>query len=174
MRARHTRPLRSIAEVVAMLFARVSAVLMLFLVPPNVDAGVFAPDVRRLLAHSQTFRAQCVRIAAEPRVNVRIEIVNTLDGGRAQTTIHRLSSGAIEADVSVLFGENYRELLAHEFEHVIEQLDGVNLRAEAAEGRAWELASGAFETRRAFLAGVQVMRETEPGYAHAVAILPAR
>ncbi len=132
-------------------------------IPANVEAGLFASDVLTLLRLSDTFRQQCERIAADGRVRVRLAIVNTIDGGgRAQTTFRRYRSGALSADVEVLFGENYRELLAHEFEHVLEQIDGVDLRREAADGRAWQVGEGAYETRRAFLAGVQVLREAEP------------
>jgi hypothetical protein len=108
-------------------------------------------------------------------VRVKIEIAFTLPSGRAETAIHRFANGAIRADVVVLFGENYRELLAHEFEHVIEQVDGVDLRQEAAQGRAWLLPGGAFETRRAFATGVQVLREAESVPAHAPpAVHPTR
>jgi hypothetical protein len=143
-------------------------------IPSNIDAGVFAHDMIALLGRSATFRSQCERVADARRVRVTLAIVSTLNSGRAQTTIHRFSSGAIRADVEVLFGENYRELLAHEFEHVLEQVEGVNLSREAADGRAWRLPGGAFETRRAFLAGVQVMREVESTHAHAVAAAAVR
>jgi hypothetical protein len=131
-------------------------------IPSNIDAGVFGADMASLLQRSETFRAQCDRLAQAPRVHVKIDIAFALDSGRAQTAIHRLSSGAIQADVVVLFGENYRELLAHEFEHILEQVDGVDLRQEVAQGLAWQLPSGAFETRRAQNTGVQVLREAEP------------
>jgi hypothetical protein len=137
-------------------------------IPSNVDAGVFAHDMIALLRRSDTFRAQCERLAESPRVRVKIAITFGLNSGRAQTAIHRFSSGAIRADVMVQFGENYNELLAHEFEHVLEQLEGVDLRHEAAEGRAWVLPGGVFETRRAFATGVQVLRESERPHTHAV------
>ena len=144
-------------------------------VPPNVDAGVFAPDVLALLRVSDTFRSQCARIASDPRVRVRLAISCSVEGNsRAQTLFRRYRTGTLVADVDILFGENYRELLAHEFEHVIEQLDGVNLRREAADGRAWEVEKGTFETRRAFLAGTQVLREAERMHAAPVAVLPLR
>jgi hypothetical protein len=63
--------------------------------------------------------------------------------------------------VTLVFAENYVELLGHEFEHVLEQIDGVNLRADAARGHARILADGAYETRRATEAGLQVLREYE-------------
>src|SRR5262249_28409290 len=133
------------------------------------DAGVFRRDVAALLQRSDTFRAQCGRLAESRRVRVKIGIAFELDGGRAQTMIHRFPSGAITADVVILFGENYRELIAHEFEHVLEQVDGVDLRHEAAAGRAWLLAGGMFETRRAIETGIQVSRESESLHARAAA-----
>ena len=130
-------------------------------IPSNIDAGVFTRDVIELLSLSDTFRSQCERVAGAARVRVTLAIVTSLNGGRAQTAIHRFPSGAILAEVEVLFGENYRELLAHEFEHILEQIEGVDLRQEAANGRAWLLPDGAFETRRAYVTGVQVRTESE-------------
>jgi hypothetical protein len=193
MYGRHTRPLRSIAEVFRMVVRRRCAVLLFVVsslpgalcaqqqrdqcataIPPNIEAGVFARDMIALLRRSETFRCQCARIAQARGVRVTIEIAFNLDSGRAQTAIHRDASGAIRAEVVVLFGENYRELLAHEFEHVLEQMDGVDLRQEAAQGRAWLLPGGAFETRRALATGVQVLREAEPVHAHAAAVSATR
>jgi hypothetical protein len=186
MQGRHMRPLRSIAEVFRMVVRRWCAVLLFVVsglsvalcaqqqrdqcataIPPNIEAGVFVREMIALLRLSETFRSQCARLAQAPGVRVTIEIAFNLDSGRAQTAIHRYASGAIRAEVVVLFGENYRELLAHEFEHVLEQIDGVDLRQEAAQGRAWLLPGGVFETRRAFAMGVQVLREAEPVHAHA-------
>ena len=145
-------------------------------IPANVSAGLLESDALSLLRRSDTFRAQCERIAAEPRVRVTLAITRSIPaGGRAQTTFRRFRSGRLFAEVEILFGDNYRELLAHEFEHVIEQLDGVDLRREAAEGRAWEVAAGTFETRRAHRAGLQVLREVAPAHAHmAAAAQPTR
>ena len=64
-------------------------------------------------------------------------------------------------DVTLRFAEDYLELLAHEFEHIIEQIDGIRLRDEASQGRAWVTPTGAFETRRAFDAGVRAREEYE-------------
>ena len=106
-------------------------------IPANVSAGLFAPDVQALLRLSDTFRSQCDRIAGDPRVRVSVSVAYSVDGGgRAQTTFRRHRSGTLSAEVELLFGENYRELLAHEFEHVLEQIDGVNLHEEAAARRA--------------------------------------
>jgi len=144
-------------------------------IPTNVEPGMLTAEMQALQRRSETFRAQCDRIGAESRVRVRLSVVYSVEGGgRAQTRIRRYRSGALFADVEILFGENYRELLAHEFEHVIEQIDGVDLAQEAAAGRAWEIASGTFETRRALLAGVQVRHEAEMPHAHAPAAAATR
>jgi hypothetical protein len=135
------------------------------LIPANIEARILASDVMALLERSDTFRAQCARIAAAPNVRVTLTVVATIDSARAQTAIRRYATGSLNADVELVFGENYRELLAHEFEHIIEQIDGVNLRQEAAAGRAWQLPGGAFETRRALTAGVQALREADTAHA---------
>jgi hypothetical protein len=138
-------------------------------VPSNIDAGLLAHDVIALLQRSETFRSQCERIAAVPSVRVAIALQHGATAERAHTTMYRYQAGAIKAEVFLRFGEDLRELLAHEFEHIIEQIDGVNLRNEVAEGRAWMLTGGVFETRRAFSAGVQVVRECEALHVHTIA-----
>jgi len=138
-------------------------------VPPNVDAGLLTHDFIALLQRSDTFRSQCERIAAVPSVRVVIALQQDSEAPRAHTTMYRYQAGAIRAAVFIRFGEDFRELLAHEFEHIIEQIDGVSLRHEVAEGRAWILTGGVFETRRAFEAGLQAVRECNALHAHAVA-----
>jgi hypothetical protein len=130
--------------------------------PSNVDAGMLHPIVVGLLRRSWTFRQQCQRIAATRRLRIAIHVGNSIEeGARAQTVIGRYEAGGLRADVTVRFSEDYLELVAHEFEHVLEQVDGVNLQDEVASGRAWRTASGAFETRRAFNAGVRARQECD-------------
>jgi hypothetical protein len=137
--------------------------------PFNIDAGRLTPDLLELMQRSPTFRRQCERIAATRSLRVTVRVVPTIDaGGRAQTTIHRYDAGGLRAEVSVRFSEDYFELLAHEFEHILEQVEGVRLRDEVAAGRAWITPSGAFETRRAARAGVRVRQECEASAAEAV------
>lgn len=138
-------------------------------VPPNIDARLLTEDVIALLQASPTFRAQCDRIAAALNLRIDIELVHSLAAGRAETTITRFEFGAVRALVRISFGQDYRELIAHEFEHIIEQLDGVNLRWEAEHGRAWLVDTEAFETQRASDAGRRVRREVEPGVHTALA-----
>jgi hypothetical protein len=53
------------------------------------------------------------------------------------------------------------EYLAHEIEHVLEQIDGVDLRTAVKNGvtGAWQTSSGAFETARAVAVGRLVAQE---------------
>ena len=55
------------------------------------------------------------------------------------------------------------EFIAHELEHILEQLDGVDLQAQAGNGVVWKAGDGAFETRRAIEAGRRVAREITTG-----------
>ena len=130
--------------------------------PSNIDAGMLQPIVIELLQRSATFRQQCRRMAVTQVLRVRLHVSTTVDpGARAQTVINHYEAGAIRAEMTVRFAEDYQELLAHEFEHILEQVEGVDLRAEAASGRAWRTRSGAFETRRAFDAGVRARQEVD-------------
>ena len=130
--------------------------------PANIEAGMFGPEILAILSRSETFRRQCLRIAAARFLRIRLGVTAQAAGDyRALTILVRYDAGSLRADVTLVFAENYVELLAHEFEHVLEQLDGVNLRADAARGHARILPDGAYETRRATEAGLQVLREYE-------------
>lgn len=137
-------------------------------VPANVQAGILTREFIALLQASPTFRSQCERIAAAPYARVRIEVVDAQTIARADTAMTRYQAGALYAHVRIRFGQNYPELMAHEFEHIIEQLECVDLRAEVARGRAWAIESDVFETRRASEAGVRVRHESELSETHAI------
>jgi hypothetical protein len=136
-------------------------------IPRNIQAGILTDAIVALLQVSATFRAQCERIAAVRSAHVDLAIAQPLGGARAQTTLTHYEAGALRAYVTIAFGQDYDELIAHEFEHIIEQLDGVDLRAEALEGRAWLIETNVFETRRATEAGRRVRRERNLSEAHA-------
>jgi hypothetical protein len=114
-------------------------------------------DFAIFLEKSPTLQRQCERINAARHVRVVVRLARrTMDGpGQARTTFRRYRSGGIIADVDVPFGERFVELLAHELEHVLEQIDGVDLRAMAAGGApgVTELREGIYETERARAAG---------------------
>jgi hypothetical protein len=139
--------------------------------PRNIDAGILAPELTALLQRSPTFQRQCARIASVAVLRVRIGISRRIDGrARAQTIIDRYESGAVRADVSLVFADDYVELIAHEFEHILEQVEGVRLRDEIKLHRAWLTGTGAYETQRAFDAGVRVRQECDALAAEAIEV----
>jgi hypothetical protein len=129
--------------------------------PLNIDPGPLREQFTALLQRSATFRRQCARIAATPALRVTLRVAASTGElfVRAQTVVDRFEGGAIRAEVTLRFSEDPLELLAHEFEHILEQIDGVVMRDEVARGRAWKGPSGAFETRRAADAGIRVRAE---------------
>jgi len=128
--------------------------------PVNIAAGMLEQHMILLLERSETFRQQCRRIAASPYVRVRFELGMRIEGGgRAETVINRYQAGAVVAIVTVRFAQDYFELIPHEIEHVIEQMDGVRLAEELVARRAWLASSGSYETRRAAAMGTKVRGE---------------
>ncbi|MEP6918921.1 MAG: hypothetical protein ABJC89_24990, partial [Acidobacteriota bacterium] len=65
----------------------------------------------------------------------------------------------VSVDIHVTRLQDPVELIAHEIEHVIEQLDGVDLEAHARGGNVWKRDDGAFETQRAIVVGRRVAHE---------------
>ena len=126
--------------------------------PDNIEvARTLQPLLAQALMQSATVQRQCQLIAAAPhvRVAVRLQVGRLAAGARAEATISRYEAGALFAEIRLPVSVNLIEMLAHELEHVIEQMEGVSL-ARLADGRqagVSRLADGAFETRRAQIAG---------------------
>lgn len=132
--------------------------------PPNVQVhGVLLPAASSLLQKSALFVSQCERVARalHVRVSVTLNPRIPLTLYRATTNFRRFSSGLIIAEIELGLVYDYDALLAHEFEHVLEQLDGwvlphlVNVRSAGVT----KLFTGAFETQRAIDAGLAASRE---------------
>lgn len=132
-------------------------------IPGNIEIPRGQQDVvNEMLRRSPTFRAQCSRIASATHLHVVVakSLLPPPDG--AMTDISRTPDGRIDADVQVGTLGDMTLLIAHEFEHIIEQLDGVDLPAMAARtgtGVSVNARSGHFETQRAIEAGQRVARE---------------
>jgi len=131
--------------------------------PPNVAVPPPYDDlVNDMLRSSPTFRAQCSRLAAATRLHVSVQRSLLAPPQSAVTRLVRHNDGRIEADVEIgLFGDIVL-LIAHEFEHIIEQLDDVNLPAMAdrsGTGVRLDPTTGHFETERAIAVGHRVARE---------------
>src|SRR6185369_15358626 len=119
----------------------------------------FAPELRAevddLLRRSPTFRAQYQRIADAGSVVVGVNVDVSLceTSYRARTTFRRYQSGVILATVAIGPGSHRGEGIAHEFEHILEQLDGRDLPklANNHSNGVWYSGSDVIETDRAIL-----------------------
>jgi hypothetical protein len=80
---------------------------------------------------------------------------------RARTAVSRYPQGAIRAVVELPCVVDLSELLPHELEHVLEQVEGLDLPALAKDGSSGvqELSRGVYETDRARNAGFDAIRE---------------
>jgi hypothetical protein len=132
--------------------------------PVNLTfAEHFRPTIEAMLERSPTFRRQCLRIAQTPGLMVRMRLLhgNPTSGVRARTDIGISADRRVIASVAIRPLENLPELIAHEFEHILEQLDGRNL-PQLANNRAkdvWYSGSDVIETDRAIRAGRTVRDE---------------
>ena len=136
------------------------------LVPSNIVVGdSFRPLLEAMLRDSPTFRRQCLRIAAEPTVTVelKIEPLRLRSDVRATTSVTRQPNGRRLAQIAIAPLNDIVELIAHEIEHVIEQLDEVDLVALAALPRTGVHETlglpGTYETARATRVGRKVTAE---------------
>ena len=134
--------------------------------PTNLKGGVFQTVVDRMWRQSPTFRRQCGRVAASPELTVfiRLDSPHTPSSVRAFTTFSRKNGSIVKAEIVLLSASQTIELIAHELEHVIEQLDGVDLTGHHAAGAA-HAGANTFESERAIEAGRRVAREVESGHA---------
>jgi len=135
--------------------------------PPNLSvAPAYQEVVEAMRRVSPTFRQQCLRIANAPRLTVVVQgaRVPLSNNARAFTRILRENGGRLHAVVQIGQLEPAAELIAHEVEHVIEQLDGIDLRAKAAMAttgvRRCQCGDvDVFETQWAVVVGLQVADE---------------
>ena len=130
--------------------------------PANLSAAtVFKPYLERMVRVSPAFRSQCARLGAAPsvRVQLRLEDPQRRPSFRARTVLVREKDVLVAAHILLYPSPDAVELIAHEIEHVLELLDGVDLEAHVGSGNVWKREDGAFETRRATEAGLRVARE---------------
>jgi hypothetical protein len=134
--------------------------------PPNlIVPSTFRRTVDAMLRGSPTFRRQCVRIANAPRITVVIDWFQPVaaDRVRARTVLSTSRDGRRYAKVLIRPLDDPVELIAHEIEHVIEQLDDVDLPALAAVPtsgvRACDCPGAGFETIRAVRTGLAAADE---------------
>jgi hypothetical protein len=134
-------------------------------IPYNLQVDpAYRPLLEWMLERSPTFRRQCLRVAGNPQLTIHLYLSGTYPtrGGRALTRFSR-AGGSLHAEVYVARFDNDVELIAHEIEHVIEQLDGIDLSSLAALPdtgvHQTTPTADVFETSRAAQAGLRVARE---------------
>jgi len=133
--------------------------------PANIHVDpLLQPLVAKLLERSPTLRRQWQAIGSS-RI-VRVSLISTpllreSLSTRARTEVSRYASGAIRALVVLPTVVDITELLPHELEHVLEQIDGLDLPALARqdESGVYEISRGVYETERARHAGSGALRE---------------
>jgi hypothetical protein len=133
--------------------------------PANITVpSTIAPVMRDMLDASPTFRRQCARIAraTEGRVEITIQKPRSVQY-HGMSMIRHGKSRTWTATVEVFISNDLPELLAHELEHVIEYIDGVDLPRLAQQGLAGVARSGSelYETARAIATGKRVRSEFE-------------
>jgi hypothetical protein len=134
------------------------------MLPPHSDIpAICRPLLDDMWRGSATFRRQWIRLAA-----ARVQIAITFDTApndqtRAQSKISRRAGLRVRISLR-LVGLDAIALLAHELEHVLEQLDGVDLAHAVASHVHGAKANGTppvFETRRAIVVGRLVAAEVQ-------------
>jgi hypothetical protein len=134
--------------------------------PPVIQVESLLRTVTaRMLEKSPTFKRQCDLIGGSGSIVVKVRVVPAPRNSftRATTTFRRYTSGITIADVEIPAASRIVELLAHEFEHIAEYVEGVDLKsmARARPDEAFRLRDGSFETNRAVQAGRAAVNEVE-------------
>jgi hypothetical protein len=132
--------------------------------PPNIEvAHDLARVLERIYQRSATFRAQCERIAGADNLRVTIRIDTAIPGRCRAYTIVQRRGYDIAADVRLPAGRELIELIGHEFEHLLEQIEGLDLKrlARIKGSGVRELEGRVFETDRAQAAGRLVAAEID-------------
>jgi hypothetical protein len=115
-----------------------------------------------LIARSPTLRRQCEAITSALHVQIYLESSRYLTGCcRARANFTR-DGRSIHVVIEIPITADFPELLAHELEHVVEQIEGLNLRemARAPRSGVREVGTNIYETNRATTAGRTAARET--------------
>jgi Tol biopolymer transport system component len=135
--------------------------------PTNLEADpIFRPFLEKMYRSSATFKRQCRRLAAATSLRVRVLVEDEPRPSRsfsARSVLTRLAGSLAHADVFVKTSPDTIEHIAHELEHILELLDGVNLTAHIDTRLVWKSGDNIFETQRAIDAGRHVAREVSTG-----------
>jgi Tol biopolymer transport system component len=124
-------------------------------------AAILQPTLESMWQSSPTFRRQCRRLAgaSDLRVTLSLEDLGRRPSHRAKAAFKHLNGRLVAVDVQVTTLDAAVELVAHEIEHIIEQLDGADLERHVRAGAVRKHEDGSFETLRATTVGRRVARE---------------
>jgi hypothetical protein len=86
------------------------------------------PLVWSMWLQSPTFRRQCQRLSQHPEIVVEFELTARVARNSGRARLKRRPGGMTAAvQIGLREPSGYVELIAHELEHVLEQLDGTDL-----------------------------------------------
>jgi len=132
--------------------------------PANVELEQdLARVLQRIYDRSPSFKAQCERIARAGNLRVTVRIDTSIPSRCRAFTIVKRQGFEIRAEVHLPPSNGLTELVAHEFEHLIEQVEGLDLKrlARVKGSGVRELEGRVFETVRAQTAGRIVAAEVD-------------
>jgi hypothetical protein len=138
--------------------------------PANLQIDpALASGVQWLWSRSPTFRRQCQRIGTVDGLGVHLALTpaSPQPGADAVSVVRREAAGhGVRVQIGVSRALNQHrilELIAHELEHVVEQIDGIDLDLLTLRGVAGVYSTGdhRFETARAAAIGRRVIQEAE-------------
>ncbi len=131
--------------------------------PSNLSVpGALRPLLEEVLRRSPTFRQQVQKLRHAPHVRMAIRYgdVSTWHVLRAESVVSRYEWGALQVDTTLYTARDVIEVIAHELEHVCEQIDGLDVRQLSQRRHSGVYTVGQhFETQRAIVIGRQVARE---------------
>jgi hypothetical protein len=131
--------------------------------PPNLRVPRdLRPLLTEALKRSPTFQRQMQLLLHTQRVRMSVSYGGPrgLRMFQAHSRVTHHEFGALIVDTTLFAPADMVELLAHEIEHVCEQIEGVDLKAlsHQRDSGVYDL-DGHFETQRAIIAGHRVSRE---------------
>jgi hypothetical protein len=133
------------------------------LLPANIGLTL---DLERVLTKiyrgSATFRGQCDRIAAAGTLSIKIQLDTNIPSSCMAFTRFQKKGRAVYADVHLPPSSRLiAQLIGHEFEHIVEQLDGLDLPilAHVPNSGVYQTAFEVYESTRAQRVGRSVALE---------------
>jgi hypothetical protein len=131
--------------------------------PSNLKVPAKLQSVlEEVLRRSPTFRRQVQELRHTPHVRMTLSYGNLSIWHvlRAESRISKYEWGSLAVDTRLYTVENVIEVIAHELEHVCEQIEGIDVRVLAHQRHSGVYdVGGHYETHRAVLAGRQVAKE---------------